>query len=182
MNRLLLLLGFCAWSLQGASDNSKDVANGVQYQLLGEYDVNRLNKILTSELAEFSNFPMVFPPAVNPVRLYKVIYNTVIPEESNRPVRVSGLVAIPVGRAGTLPLLSYQHGTVFTRTAVPSSPEESMETRLMVARFAGQGYIVVASSAERMTPSFVVFVCPLTSTSGNRTSARTPLNGAHLEC
>jgi hypothetical protein len=147
MNRILFLsvFGFCLWSVQAASDTYKEVASGVQYQLIGEYDVNRLNKILTGELAEFSTFPMVYPPAVNPVRLYRVIYNTVIPEDGNRPVRVSGLVAIPVGQAGTLPLLSYQHGTVFTRTAVPSSPEESMETRLMVARFAGQGYIVIAA-------------------------------------
>jgi len=142
---LLLCLGFCAWSLQAASDSYKEVASGVQYQLIGEYDVSRLNKILTSELAEFSAFPMVYPPAVNPVRLYKVIYNTVIPEDGNRPVQASGLVAIPVVEVGTLPMLSYQHGTVFTRTAVPSSPEESMETRLMIARFAGQGYIVIAA-------------------------------------
>lgn len=147
MKRILHLsvLYFISWTVQAASDVSKEVAGGVEYQLIGEYDVNRLNKILTTELAAFSSFPMVYPPASNPVRLYRVLYNTVIPEDSNRPVRVSGLIALPVTKAATLPLLSYQHGTVFSRTEVPSFPEDSMETRLMVARFAGQGYIVIAA-------------------------------------
>lgn len=136
--------GLCA----AAADNSADykaVSSGVKYQCIGEYSVERLNKILTSEVAEFSSFSITYPPAENPVRLYKVVYNTVVPEDNNRPVQVSGLIAVPLVKSATLPVLSYQHGTVFSRTEVPSSPEESMETRLIVARFAGQGYLVVAA-------------------------------------
>jgi pimeloyl-ACP methyl ester carboxylesterase len=149
--RKLLLVVFSAVSVLcavAAEDNSagyKAVNSGVKYQCIGEFSVERLNKILAGEVAEFSSFPMTYPPAENPVKLYKVIYNTVVPEDNNRPVQVSGLVAIPVVKATALPVLSYQHGTVFSRTEVPSSPEESMETRLIVARFAGQGYIVVAA-------------------------------------
>jgi hypothetical protein len=135
----------------GNGDNStvsadfKQVNSGVKYQLIGKYSVERLNKILTGELAEFSSFPMTYPAAKNPVTLYKVIYNTVIPEDNNRPVQVSGLIAVPEVDSTTLPVVSYQHGTVFSRYEVPSNIEQSMETRLIIARFAGQGYIVIAA-------------------------------------
>jgi len=44
-----------------------------------------------------------------------------------------------------MPLLSYQHGTVFDRSQVPSIPDASMETRLILAAFAAQGYIVIGA-------------------------------------
>ncbi len=122
----------------------RQVASGVCYRHIGTYDVERLNRILTEERAEFSDFPVEYPAAENPVELYEVNYDTVVPEDANRPVRVSGLVAVPQVKAKTLPMLSYQHGTVFSRGEVPSRIEQSAETRLVVARFAGQGYLVIA--------------------------------------
>lgn len=145
---IVLFSAFPGWgkaSTEPAPAGFKAVGTGVTYQLVGEYSVARLNKILTEEVAKFSTFPMVFPPADNPVMLYKVVYSTVIPEDHNRPVTVSGLIAVPLVKDTTLPVVSYQHGTVFSRNGVPSSPEDSMETRLMVARFSGQGYLVVAA-------------------------------------
>ena len=43
-----------------------------------------------------------------------------------------------------MPLVSYQHGTVFSKKDVPSYPENSFETRLILAQFAGFGTIVIA--------------------------------------
>lgn len=123
----------------------KTVPGGVGYEYIGEYTTDRLNKILTTEVADFCTFPITYPAAENAVKLYRVRYTTVIPEDNNRPVPVSGLIAIPEVTATTLPVVSYQHGTVFSRNEVPSSPEDSMETRLNIARFAGQGYIVIAA-------------------------------------
>lgn len=117
----------------------------VRYEHIGDYSVERLNKILTEETAQFSSFPISYPPAKNAVSLYKVFYDTVIPELGNKPTTASGLVAVPQTARKTLPVVSYQHGTVFTKTAVPSHPEESMETRLMIARFGGQGYVVIGA-------------------------------------
>ncbi|MEI6054692.1 MAG: hypothetical protein WCR55_01425 [Lentisphaerota bacterium] len=129
-----------------ASDaDYKSVSSGVKYQYIGEYSTERLDKILTTELTEFTSFSVTYPPAENAVKLYKVIYNTVIPEQNNRPVTVSGLIALPEVKSKTLPLVSYQHGTIFTKTEVPSSPDNSIETRIMLAAFAGHGYIVIAS-------------------------------------
>lgn len=121
------------------------VPSSVRYEHIGDYTVERLNKILTEELAAFSAFKISYPPAKNAVRLYKVFYQTVIPEQGNKPTTASGLVAVPQVAQTALPVVSYQHGTVFTKTAVPSRPEESMETRLMIARFAGQGYVVIGA-------------------------------------
>jgi pimeloyl-ACP methyl ester carboxylesterase len=69
----------------------------------------------------------------------------VVPEQANRPTVASGLLAVPETTTATMPVVSYQHGTVFAKKAVPSCPDESMETRLMIAQFAGQGYLVVGA-------------------------------------
>jgi len=114
------------------------------FQRIGEYSVERLNKILTEERAAFSGFAVEFPKATNAVTLYKVVYDTVIPEDGNRPVKASGLIAVPVDVRHP-PVLFYQHGTVFSRDEVPSDIEKSAETRLVVAAFAARGYIVVAA-------------------------------------
>jgi len=123
----------------------KSVSGGVGYEALGTYDADRLNSILTKELEAFSSFPISYPPPRNEVRLFRIYYSTVIPEDNNRPVPASGLLAIPVNPPARPPLLSYQHGTVFSKDEVPSIPDKSMETRLMLACFAAHGYVVIAA-------------------------------------
>ncbi len=125
-----------------------EIPSGVQVELIGTWDVARLDRIMTDELVAsgFSDQRETrFGPARTAVRLYRMTYPSVIPEQHNRPTVASGLVAIPVEPLKPAPIVSYQHGTVFSKSEVPSSPEESMETRLMVAQFAGQGYVVVAA-------------------------------------
>jgi len=123
------------------------ITSGTTYQFIGSYDVARLNQIVTTELAEFktTKTDVALPSAQNAVKLYRVTYRTVIPERGNRPVEVTGLIAVPDIDAATYPVDSYQHGTVFARTEVPSLPEQSTETRLMIAQFSGHGYIVIAA-------------------------------------
>ena len=120
--------------------------------------ISQLNKILTKELDDFSNgvnkaykLPH-YAPAKYEVELYKVAYDSVIPEQGNKATKAFGLLAIPKIRdASALPIVSYQHGTVFGKHDVPSyafsDPINSAayETRLMVAQFAGQGYMVIAA-------------------------------------
>ncbi len=115
------------------------------YEPIAVYDVDRLNQILTTELAEFSDFKITYPPARHTVQLYRVTYPSVVPELGNKPTTASGLIAVPVDASGILPVVSYQHGSVFGKDEVPSSPEQSTETRLMLANFGGQGYILVAA-------------------------------------
>lgn len=136
-----MLVSACFTVLHGADA----IGEGVQYEKIGTYTVERLNQILTTEYEEFCPLEVEFPAAQTAVDLYRVNYPTVVPEQNNLPVRASGLIAIPQERRGNAPIVSYQHGTVFSRNQVPSRPEQSMETRLAVACFAARGYIVIAA-------------------------------------
>jgi pimeloyl-ACP methyl ester carboxylesterase len=146
LNLLAVVVAVVSAVAQPANMTPIAIPSGLSYQFLGTYSVDRLNKILSTELQEFApDNTITFPQAKNAVDLYRVTYPSVVPEQLNRPTRASGLIAVPKIANKNLPVVMYQHGTVFTKTAVPSFPEESYETRLMIARFAGDGYIVVAA-------------------------------------
>ncbi len=121
------------------------VASGVSYEPIGRLDVDQLNAIISTRAPAFFGVPIAVPPAKNAVRLYRVTYGSVVPEQENRPIVATGLIAVPEVDATTLPLVSYQHGTVYKKTEVPSFPDQSDETQLMLAQFAGQGYVVVGA-------------------------------------
>ena len=125
---------------------------GLEYELIATYQPARLDHILGPELDDFmksstlpTHFQGKFPKARYAVNLYRVKYESIVPEMGNAPTQASGLIAIPLMDAKSLPVVSYQHGTVFDKSFVPSNPENSMETRIMVARFASQGYVVVGA-------------------------------------
>jgi len=121
------------------------VSSSVQYELIDTWDVDKLNTILTTDFPRFAGIKADYSPAKNAVRLYRVTYRSVVPEQNNRPVQASGLVAIPDLERGTYPLVSYQHGTVYGKEQAPSQPDNSPETQLMLAQFAAQGYIVIGA-------------------------------------
>ncbi|MFD1330449.1 alpha/beta hydrolase family protein [Methylopila musalis] len=118
---------------------------GLEFELFDTWSVEKLNSILSQDFPKFAGIDVAYTPAQNAVRLYRVSYDSVVPEQGNRPIRTSGLIAIPDVAATTLPLVSYQHGTVYGKEEVPSTPEHSPETQLMIAQFAAQGYIVIGA-------------------------------------
>ncbi len=122
-----------------------EVSSGVSYELIGRWDADRLNRILKTEMPEFAQLKVHYTPARNAVRLYRVTYQSAIPERANRPITATGLVAVPDTAGTAFPVVSYQHGTVYGKDEVPSIPEKSPETQLMLAQFAGQGYIVIGA-------------------------------------
>lgn len=152
-------------------NGSKVVVLGTYYQYLRRVGLDELRSILNVESREFgaeSSPPAsyAYPDYVQPtheVDLYKVTYNSTIPELGNRPTTATGLVAIPVPTADETAaggdvaraVVSYQHGTVYGLKSVPSysfiaRPTDSdyldsYETRLAVAQFAGLGYVVIAA-------------------------------------
>ncbi len=138
----LLVAPAMAWAQQAAPAS---VASGVTYALIDRWDVERLNKILTVDTPAFSGIGVTYTPARTAVNLYRVTYNSVVPERGNKPIVATGLVAIPDGATGPLPVVSYQHGTVYEKTQVPSFPEQSPETQLMIAQFAAQGYVLIGA-------------------------------------
>jgi pimeloyl-ACP methyl ester carboxylesterase len=118
---------------------------GIAYEQIGRWDADRLNAILTDEAPEFGDVAVTYTPATTGVTLYRVTYPSVIPEQDDRPTVASGLVAVPDGGAGPYPVVSYQHGTVYGKEQVPSFPEQSPETRIVLAQFAGQGFVVIGA-------------------------------------
>jgi len=133
------------FAVPAAADETASIAvsSGVHYELIGEWDVDRLNAILTQDTPKFFNLSVAYTPARNPVALYRITYDSVVPEKGNKPIVATGLLAVPQTGATHFPLVSYQHGTVYLKTQVPSIPEQSPETQLMIAQFAGQGYVLI---------------------------------------
>lgn len=121
------------------------VAGGVRYEFLERWDVARLNEVLTKDIPAFAGIGVSYTPAKNAVKLYRVTYPSLIPERGNRPTVATGLIAIPDLPGSSFPLVSYQHGTVYGKQEVPSFIAQSPETALMVAQFAGQGYVVIGA-------------------------------------
>jgi hypothetical protein len=91
------------------------------------------------------------------VELSRISTLTRIPE-TGEPVEVSGLLAVPAGHSGPLPVVSWQHGTILSFDQVPSNlirlasesyelrdNVDSIETLFNVQRFAGNGYAVIAA-------------------------------------
>lgn len=121
------------------------VSSDVQYELIGRWDADKLNKVLTDDTPKFFGVTVKYTPAKNAVKLYRVTYSSVVPERGNKPIAATGLVAVPDIAGTSFPMVSYQHGTVYWKTQVPSFPDQSPETQLMLAQFAGQGYIVIGA-------------------------------------
>ena len=135
------------WTVAAMADDaaSAGARSGVTYELVGSWDVARLNRILDTDTPAFTGVSADYSSATNGVRLYRVTYPSVVPEQNNRPTSATGLVAVPDDATGTLPVVSYQHGTVYGKEEVPSFPENSPETQLAIALFAGQGYAVIGA-------------------------------------
>lgn len=132
---------------QPAARGSVATGKLVKAEQIGVYDATKLNTIVNEELEQFlTGSPMPFEkfkgrfarPTFD-VRLYKLTFTSHVPELNDRVVESTGLVAIPETKATELPLLSYQHGTVFEKNQVPSQPENSFETRLLLSQFASRG-------------------------------------------
>lgn len=137
-----LLVGFSAHAQES---QVVKLSTGIEYQRIARWDADQLNKILQVDTPAFAGITTAYSPARNAVRLYRVTYSSVVPERGNKPTIASGLLAIPEDSGTSFPMVSYQHGTVYGKQEVPSFPQQSPETQLMVAQFAGQGYVVVGA-------------------------------------
>ncbi|WP_422388502.1 alpha/beta hydrolase family protein [Bradyrhizobium symbiodeficiens] len=136
--------------LMGASAHAQEgqvvkLSAGIEYQRIARWDADQLNKILQVDTPAFAGITTAYSPARNAVRLYRVTYPSVVPERGNKPTVASGLLAIPEDSGTSFPMVSYQHGTVYGKQEVPSFPQQSPETQLMLAQFAGQGYVVIGA-------------------------------------
>lgn len=122
------------------------VTSDVQYEFYERWDADRLNRILKTDFPKFAGVPVTYTPATTGVNLYRVTYTSVVPERGNKSITATGLIAVPDdAKKKSFPMLSYQHGTVYLKTEVPSFPEQSPETQIVLAQFGGQGYVVIGA-------------------------------------
>ncbi|RDV02384.1 alpha/beta hydrolase family protein [Undibacter mobilis] len=142
---VIFALGLAAQPAAAQGSGAIQVAAGVTYEFIGRWDADKLNKVLTEDTPKFFGVTVKYSAAKNAVKLYRVTYNSVVPERGNKPIVATGLIAIPDIAGTSFPLVSYQHGTVYEKTQVPSYPDQSPETQLMLAQFGGQGYIVIGA-------------------------------------
>ncbi len=73
---------------------------------------------------------------VHDVSIYKLTYSTV--DVAGNPTVASGALYVPQSDADSIPLISYQHGTILNRDQVPSNRAEDPPGLF----FSGYGYIV----------------------------------------
>lgn len=158
--RLILALVLCLIAAGGPAR-----AEEASFTYLKTVSAAELTRMLTAERASFianekAGEGYQLPEAssaANDVELYTVRYPSHVPEQGNRPIMATGLVALPVlADRSKLPLIIYEHGTVYGKYEVPSyafqdsNPSDyphydgSYETRYMAGLFAGNGYVLVA--------------------------------------
>lgn len=152
---ILALIAVFAFGCGSDSTPAVPVALGklISQDSIKTYNSQDFERIRSVDLEDFfnnstmtaSDFRGGFPTNFKNVTLYRIAYESMIPEWNNQRVEAYGLVAIPEGATNGTPILSYQHGVIFDKNAVPSSPGESAETRLTLLQYASQGYIVVAA-------------------------------------
>ena len=95
--------------------------------------------------------------AAHDVDLHRITTFTQVPE-TGETVKISGLLAVPAGVTGPMPVVSWQHGTTFSFVQVPSTlglaaapgytlteNVDSQETLFNIHRFAANGYAVIAA-------------------------------------
>jgi hypothetical protein len=123
----------------------------------------RLNALATKFYSVFNEHNILGPFSADKhaarydVDLRRITTFTRVPETGER-VKVSGLLAVPVGSKGALPVVSWQHGTILSFDQVPSNLTrleaesyelqdnvDSIETLFNIQRFAGNGYAVIAA-------------------------------------
>ena len=154
----------------GSTTLTCDHLGEIAWAAIGNPSAERLNAHISQPLAigesvyDFFNENQHLSPylpcmgANNGVELYRIYYRTRIPETQSEET-VSGLLAIPQRRdRAELPMVSWQHGTIFEAADAPSCIYEngainldssgiprSIETLLNVVTLAGNGYIVAAA-------------------------------------
>ena len=125
----------------------------IKSEQIAVFDKEKLSKITSEELEQFlynastpfESYKGKFAEPQNNLTLYKLTYQTSIPEKNNKPTIATGLIAIPDQIKDAMPLVSYQHGTVFGKMDVPSNIESSMEMKLILSQFGAQGFICIGA-------------------------------------
>lgn len=117
------------------------------YRVLAVQPASRGKIISSSQIAAYSTFELGFifqlggvpVTAKRGVTLHKLVYETIDPWGGR--TQASGLVVLPQGTSKSLPMASYQHGTLVRKSDAPSS--NSFGERVLGLAFAATEYAAV---------------------------------------
>ena len=130
---VFLVLGSCRKE-NGADNNTSTRGSLVGDPVVLGMESKTIMKILLVNFAGNNANDIKFDYDVDVI---KIVYRTIDPD--NNAAIASGLLLIPKNPGKSLPLLSYQHGTILKKDAVPSRMSGSYEVGLI---FGTEGYVV----------------------------------------
>jgi len=152
--KILFMLALPAFSACGSNSSNNDIQRSsrgdlVSSDFLATYNHSDIETVLAGT-GLFDNFPAIYN-----VSAYKIVYKTEDPRGSL--INASGLLAVPVKATGAKsPLLSLQHGTVFTDAEVPSNTFGPTSAEVIMATFgyiaSAPDYIGYAASTQEIHP------------------------------
>lgn len=142
---LLLGLAGCGGGGEGGGSSGAAPQSAPAVSTRGRLDgAIDLGVVTPAQIVAGLQKPDTRAPAVTPVYAvanHRIIYRTV--DGRGRELTASGLVSVPVKPAGaSSPVISYQHGTIFTNAEAPSMHAAGDEAAVIMASL---GYIVVAA-------------------------------------
>ncbi len=130
--------GFWAYSQNSCSFETSDNVNTqkrgilVDSELIATVDKMEINYLMSllglNILAQYD------------VDIYKIVYKT--ENQDLELENLTGVIAIPKG-ANNIPILSYQHGTIHTKTEAPSIIDD--DTQFLTSIFSANGFVTVMS-------------------------------------
>lgn len=110
----------------------------IESELLLDYSSSDILDMIESSEAFPPDFEFIAGNLVqNDIRVYKIVYETT--DTNNDPVLASGALVVPVNSTA-FPLMSFQHGTLFTDQEAPSYFTGDDYTAAVV--YASAGYII----------------------------------------
>ncbi|KAK0708832.1 hypothetical protein B0T21DRAFT_387555 [Apiosordaria backusii] len=164
---LIILENLAVGVMAGSTPNpwKEHVEKPTTYRLEAETVVTagRLDSAVASSFPLFDTLSIL--PAFNAktqgarsdVILRRIVTTTTIPE-TGEVVAVTGLLAVPASPNSTIPVVSWQHGTILSFDQVPSNMvklfdpnytltdnADSLETLFNIHRFAANGFAVIAA-------------------------------------
>ena len=157
-------------------DGNKVVVLGAHYEYLETIKREALDQYMEDQKAWYLNGALIdpkkpvepsniksylrdyeippFTPAANDVDLYRIGFRSSIPEQ-NRFVTAYGIAGIPKTSSESLPVVSWEHQTSFSKKYAASQAfsyklsdfeyGQTLSTRLKIAHYAGQGYAVISA-------------------------------------
>lgn len=138
-------------------------APGISYEKIATLTASELSALIAAGLPAFNTpekQPLSLPELTRGATLYRVIYSTVVDQSGKSgPQHVSGLLMVPEATSSAkaaeeIPLLIYNHGTLFNREQSPTNVVYkkdggwgvgSFETLFNLGLAASKGYALIAA-------------------------------------